>query len=641
MSKLLATRFGGLYLYGMLFVALSCAIRVMLFVKAFDVLEPSPAALLRIFATGFFYDVVAGSFFVVLFTLYLMFLPERLFRHALHRWFFQGIFFLALYLLVFDGVSEWIFWDEFGVRYNFIAVDYLVYTQEVIGNIRQSYPVPLLLLVILVITGVIFFFVGRHLAPSLAATSTFRQRAIHGLAILAAPVIFYLGVDHSLAESIRNRYHAELAKNGIYALFSAFLNNELEYDRFYLRHEEREVFARTRALLTTPNATPASQDPLDITRSVRYEGPEKRLNVIYLTIESMSAEYLGLFGNRSGLTPNLDRLARESLTFTNVYATGTRTDRGMESIVLSVPPTPGRSKVKRPNNEELFSVGFLFQKRGYDTRFIYGGYGYFDNMNYFFGHNGFGVVDRTHLDPSEITMENVWGVADEDLFRRTIKEADRAHGAGLPFFHFVMTTSNHRPFTYPDGRIDIPSPGGREGGVKYTDWAIGDFLKQARSRPWFKDTLFVIMADHCAGSAGKTELPVARYHIPVMIHSPGHIPPRFEDLLTSQIDITPTVLGLLNWSYESRFFGQDILRSTPEGRRAFIGTYQKLGLITGDRLTVLSPLQKSSFYRFERGVGRERQELLSEVDGVGLQNAIALYQSANIMRLQGMDKKIP
>ncbi|MBF0341737.1 MAG: sulfatase-like hydrolase/transferase [Magnetococcales bacterium] len=642
--RLLASRFGGLHLFILLFLAISLVIRLVLAVKAGDTLEINPLGWLLVLASGLFYDFLAALYFSIPFVLYLTLLPDRIFAHPLHKVFFHLFYLVALYILLFDGVAEWIFWDEFGVRFNFIAVDYLVYTQEVIGNIRQSYPVPVLLGAIGAVTLLAGWRIHRAgwLESSFAAITTLRQRLRHAAWFLALPLLAFAGVDQSLTEfTSKNRFHVELAKNGIYSLFSAFINNELEFETFYRKRDEKVAFARVKELLTSPHAQPVNADPLDITRRITHPGPEKRLNVVQLTIESMSAEYMALFGNTEKLTPNLDRLAHESLTFTNLYATGNRTDRGMESLVLSVPPTPGRSKVKRPDNEDLFSAGFLFRERGYDTRFIYGGYGYFDNMNYFYGHNGFDVVDRTALNPNEITHENIWGVADEDLFKRTIQEADRAYGAGKPFYFFVMTTSNHRPFTYPSGRIDIPSPGGRQGGVKYTDWAIGNFLAQAKSHPWFDDTLFVITADHCAGSAGKTELPVARYHTPLMIHAPRHVPPRMEGALTSQIDITPTVLGLLGWSYTSRFFGQDVLRSTPDSRRAFIGTYQKLGLITEDRLTVLSPQQKVSFYRFVRGVGQERQELVSKEDPVGLQDAISFYQTANAMRKKGLDKKLP
>src|SRR6185295_3498593 len=195
-------------------------------------------------------------------------------------------------------------------------------------------------------------------------------------------------------------------------------------------------------------------------------------------------------------------------------------------LALSLPPTPGQSIVRRPNNEQMFSLGSVFRSRGYDTACIYGGFGYFDNMNYFFEHNGYKIVDRASVPKSEITFGNVWGACDEDLFDWVLKEADFSYAKGKPFHHFVMTTSNHRPFTYPDGKIDIPSHTGRLGGVKYTDYAIGELLRKAREKPWFTNTLVVIVADHCASSSGKTALPVNGYAIPLFIYNPHLIQPR-------------------------------------------------------------------------------------------------------------------
>ncbi|MBF0096488.1 MAG: LTA synthase family protein [Magnetococcales bacterium] len=638
-------RFGALHLFLVLFLAMALATRILLGIKAFDTLDPSLSNLLRIAASGLLYDLLAALYFAVPLTLYLIILPDRMLHGRLHKFFFQFLFFCTIYLLYFNAVAEWIFWDEFGVRYNFIAVDYLVYTNEVIGNIRQSYPVPLLLSAILLLSLATAWLMRQHrwLASTFAATTALAARIRQGALYLLIPLLAFFTVDQGLSEVSPNRFHNELAKNGVYSLFSAFINNELPYEVFYLQHDNVQAAARVRELLlqSTDSKPLADIDPLDIARQIVNPGPEKRLNVILLTIESMSAEFMALFGNKNNLTPNLDRLAKESLTFTNLYATGNRTDRGMESLVLSVPPTPGRSKVKRPDNEDLFSTGALFKARGYDTRFLYGGYGYFDNMNYFFGHNGFEVTDRTQMEASEITHENIWGVADENLFNRTIREADRAHAQGNPFHFFVMTTSNHRPFTYPPERIDIPSPGGRQGGVKYTDWAIGAFMQQAKQRPWFDDTLFIITADHCASSAGKTELPVFRYHIPLLVHAPRHVASRFEGALMSQIDIMPTIFGLLQFSYTSRFFGQDIFQTPATARRAFIGTYQKLGMIQEERLTVLSPQQQASFYRFTRDAGKEQQKLQTERDGDGLRDAISFYQTANTMRKMRLDKKLP
>jgi phosphoglycerol transferase MdoB-like AlkP superfamily enzyme len=288
---------------------------------------------------------------------------------------------------------------------------------------------------------------------------------------------------------------------------------------------------------------------------------------------------MAAFGNKQGLTPYTDKLASEGLLFTHLYATGTRTVRGLEALTLSVPPTPGHSIVKRPDNAHLFTVGEVFKQAGYEPLYLYGGYGYFDNMTTFFAGNDYTVIDRTALKAEEVHFENVWGVADEDLYTLTLRELDRRHAAGVKFFAHVMTTSNHRPFTYPEGRIDIPSKTGRDGGVKYTDWAIGNFIERARSRPWFADTVFVIVADHTHKGRGRQELPPENYHIPLIIFAPAHVKPGRVDTLASQIDVAPTLLGLLNFSYRSKFFGHDILREGQRHPRALMANYQTVRIV--------------------------------------------------------------
>jgi phosphoglycerol transferase MdoB-like AlkP superfamily enzyme len=359
------------------------------------------------------------------------------------------------------------------------------------------------------------------------------------------------------------------------------------------------------------------------------------MNVVVIVEESMSAEYLGAFGNRSGLTPNLDRLSRESMLFTNFYATGTRTVRGLEAITLSVPPLPGESIVKRPNNEELFSWGEVMRSKGYDTKFIYGGHGYFDNMNYFYSHNGFDIVDQGDFGKDEVTFDNAWGVCDEDIFHKVIREANRSAALKKPFFSIVMTISNHRPYTYPDKRIDIPSGTGRNGSVKYADYAIGRLMEEARKEKWFDNTLFVIVADHCAGSARKYELPVKDYLIPLIIYSPSHIKPRKVETMASQIDVAPTVLGLLDFSYDSRFVGRDIMDDDAGPRRAFISTYEKLGYIEDGKLVVLSPKKEVGFYRFQ-----DKSDNLTKIPRQDklLLDALGFYQGTNILYKNGLDR---
>jgi phosphoglycerol transferase MdoB-like AlkP superfamily enzyme len=304
------------------------------------------------------------------------------------------------------------------------------------------------------------------------------------LPFVALPLLFYFAVDGRLQRFSPIVVANELAGNGLYDLCAAYRNNELDYEQFYRKLPPEEALGRLRDLIRTPEATFTGDG---IERRIAHEGPEKRLNVVLISVESLSAEYMALFGGTQGITPELDALASRSLAFMNVYATGTRTVRGLEALSLSVPPTPGQSILRRPHNEDLFSLARVFNSKGYESKYLYGGYGQFDNMNYFFGHNGYAVVDRTALKPSEIDLETIWGVADENLYTLGLREMDRTAGQGKPFFVHLMSTSNHRPFLYPPGRIDIPSGESREGAVKYTDYAIGKFLRDSRSKPWFRN----------------------------------------------------------------------------------------------------------------------------------------------------------
>ena len=411
-----------------------------------------------------------------------------------------------------------------------------------------------------------------------------------------------------------NNYLSELSKNGLYNLFSAFNHNALDYPELY----------KTRDIQTGLNNLSKYIDgSTTFTRNIKASGPKKDYNIVLITVESLSSEFIGVDYDKIPLTPVLTDLIKKSLYFNNFYATGTRTIRGLEAISLSTPPLPGQSILRRKDNENLFSIASVLNKENYDTKFIYGGYGYFDNMNYFFSNNGFKIWDRNNIPKDEVTFSNVWGISDEDLYLQAINQADNSYKDKKKFFSLIMTTSNHRPYTYPDGKINIPSKSNRQGGVKYTDYAIGEFLKIARTKPWFDNTIFIITADHCAGSAGKTALPPEKYHIPLFIYAPKIIQPGIINKMASQIDIAPTILSLLNISYKSQFFGSDIL--SKDYQNAFISTFQKLGYIEKNKLIVLTPGKMSKTYNISKNnditeAEKEDKELTNR--------AIDYYQSA-------------
>jgi phosphoglycerol transferase MdoB-like AlkP superfamily enzyme len=562
------------------FLAFNGLVRVALALLERDASVLAPSRLLPALAIGLLFDAGVAAYLLAPLALLLWAWPSRLggLRPAL------GAALLALAaLMAFVAAAELVFWNEFSARFNFIAVDYLVYTNEVVGNVRESYDMAPILGGIAVTALVLWIVLARGTAGALGGAQRVHRAA--ALLWLAAPVVSYAVLDARYQEFSVDAHANELAGDGYFDFAHAFWANEIDYERFYPTLPDERARAELARDLS-PAAPPGS--PLPFEREVASRGPERRLDVVLVSVESLSAEFLGAFGGR-GLTPNLDRLASEGLLFTNVYATGTRTVRGLEALALSVPPTPGHSIVKRPGCAGLFTAGEVFRQKGYETLFLYGGYGYFDNMNAFFGGNGYAVVDRTALSSDQIHHENVWGVADEDLFDLVLRELDRRHAAGKRFFAHVMTTSNHRPFTYPEGRIDIPPRSGREGGVKYTDWAIGRFIEEARKRPWFEDTLFVIVADHTHRGRGRTDLPVDSYHIPLIVYAPRHVAPARVDTLASQIDVAPTIFGLLGFAYRSRFFGQDVLRDGPAHPRALLANYQTVGLYEDGLVVELKP----------------------------------------------------
>jgi phosphoglycerol transferase MdoB-like AlkP superfamily enzyme len=268
----------------------------------------------------------------------------------------------------------------------------------------------------------------------------------------------------------------------------------------------------------------------------------------------------------------------------------------------------------------------VFADKGYEPIYIYGGYGYFDNMEHFFGSNGYTFIDRSAItDKADIHYENIWGVADEDLFTLTLRELDKRHAARRPFFAHVMTTSNHRPYTYPAGRVDIAPGTGAGGAVKYTDWALGDFIERARTRPWFDDTVFVIVADHCAAARGKTDLPLDRFHIPMIIYAPKHIQPARIETIASQIDVPPTILSLLNFSYVSRFFGQDILTEGKTHQRALMANYQTVGYYEHGLLVELRPQRRVRVVDVATG----KEATPSDLTRHYTDEAIGYYQAAS------------
>ena len=610
-------------------------IRLLLGVRFYSELSWSPLDLLRTFLLGLVYDASAGVFFCLPLA-FVFLLPAKVLSTDWGKRLGKLLVFLLNGFMVGSGVTLFFYFQEFHTCFNFIAVDYLIYSSEMLGTIQESFPLGIIVPVMLVITlGITWLQLRRReFIPKVRDWRHFVTAV--GFVALVPAVAAALPQSAWRLQVAVDKINQELAGNGPYEFVRAYFTNELDYDSFYAKETDTTVLRqRLRSEVKGNNEVLLGDN--GVTRRVENQNEltGKKPNVVLITVESFSADYAGFLGFANSLTPNLDEVAQKSLSFTRLYATGTRTVRGLEALSLSVPPTPGQSIVRRQDNSNMESLGDAFRQNGYQSDFIYGGYGYFDNMNDFFAGNGYTVKDRKDIPEEEIHDETVWGVPDEILFDQVLKSLDEHQAKGEPAFEMVLTTSNHRPFKFPEGRVDAPQ-GVRNSVVRYTDWAIKDFLDKAAKKPWFDNTVFVIVADHQALAAGKADLPINRYHIPCLIYAPKLIKAGQCNRLMSQIDVGPTLLGLLGMSYTSRFFGHDVFQVPESEDRAFISTYQLLGLVKDDQLTILSPNQGVKSYRIDDWSKADYTPITTSEEM--RQQAVSWYQGANMLYHEGLLK---
>ncbi|MDB6057849.1 MAG: Sulfatase, partial [Verrucomicrobiales bacterium] len=322
------------------------------------------------------------------------------------------------------------------------------------------------------------------------------------------------------------------------------------------------------------------------------------------------------------------KLSTEGFFFDNVYADGNRTVRGFEGVLSSFPPLPGDSIVKRDHSENVETIARVLKRDGYDTMFLYGGRGVFDGMRAFTVQNGY---DRfiEQKDFSNPTFTTIWGVCDEDLYNRTLEELKKSSATQKPFLATVLSVSNHKPYLYPPGRIaEDPRAQKREHAVKYTDWALGQFFDAAKKEPFWTNTVFVVVADHGARVYGKQTIPIHSYEIPLLVLGPAAVnsPSRHSEL-GCQLDVAPTILGLIGRPYQSMFYGRDLLKNG--NRFAVLNHNRDIGMYRDGHLVVLN-LKGGVEYFLGEPKGEDMK--LSPADAVDVElehDAIALFQTAD------------
>lgn len=551
----------------------------------------NPLRLIALLAIGLIFDVLAALTAVVpLVFLLSVFRLRWLSRPWVLRLFLTAVFFL----FCFDLFVQYFFFEEYGARYNHLALDYLMYPDEVFGNIFASYNVPLFLGIALLLGMAIAWPMSIGVHPSTAVRTWRNRLAGAGASALLLVILWVVWTLAPFSLGV-NRVPAELALNGWAQLIRAYMTSHLDYEAYYAMVSPDDARARVARLVDQP--VPADGLTRHFVPRGRVAG--EPLDVVVVMEESLGSSFSARFGGETDqpVTPELDRWSHEGLALTNLIANGNRTVRGMEGILCSFLPLPGDSVVKRDRSENVASIARLLSARGYQTTFFTGGYGLFDNVKTFMTTNGYQEFVEQPDYPSD-AFRTVWGVADEFVFDEMINRQKQANQQGRRWFGTVITGSNHKPFDVPPGRVSWPPDASRRrGAVLYADWALGYYLTRAKQEGLLEHTVILIVGDHGARVYGAEEIPVTSYRVPAMFLSPD---PAFRGVtierLASQVDLAPTLLSLAGVEYDAPFFGRDLLGLPAEGGRAFVNHNRSIGMLTDTALVVLSLHRGLGYY---------------------------------------------
>lgn len=510
-------------------------------------------------------------------------------------------------LVVFESFVEYFYFEEFDARFNNIAVDYVLYPHEVVGNVFESYDVPLFVALALACGALAAWWSSRWLPELPSASAAWRERVRRaGLGLLvslsAAGALLVLPREVSA-----NRVVNELAASGPVQLVRAYWSADLDYALYY-RTLPLDV-ARPRAARVLGHAEwPTAGQPSTRTSPSIARGTPSQ--VVVVLEESLGSDFVGSLGAaKSPCTPELDRWSTEGLWFRNLIATGNRTVRGLEGVLCSFVPLPGDSLVKRPAAGQVATLASVFRATGFDTAFFYGGYGVFDSMKPFMLRNGYQEFVEQPDFPDE-AFRTIWGVADEYIFDALVERQLAQRERQRPLFATLLSVSNHKPYRVPPGRPGSEGEPSRTGAVRYADWCLGRYLQRLRDTGLLDDTLVLIVGDHGARVYGAEEIPTRSYRIPALfVGGPTALGGQRIERLCSQIDLAPTLLELCGIAVDAPFFGRSVLGLPDRGGRAFVQHNRDVGLLVDDALVVLRLQNGLAIYRRE-GLASDSFELV-------------------------------
>lgn len=548
--------------YALVLLGLLSMARIALVAWQYDRVDTLENAI-RVMAFGLRFDIILICLLWAIPAILLLLLPASPLLGGAIKIFARAWFFLTSLVIIFLEISTPAFIDQYDTRPNRIFFEYLETPVEVITTALYQYPWHFVAAAILMsLLCLLLNRVDSALFRGLAPMRWWMRLLLLPLLVL----LLFIGVrssfDHrpanaSIAAFTNDQLVNKLGLSSAYTVLSALYNlSAEESDRVaygHMRAEQMLQLVRQASLIPQQNFV---DDPLSTWH--RQQAVDRgKPNLVIILEESLGAGFVGKLGG-IGVTPEIDKLAEQGLWFTQLYATGIRSARGIEAVISGFPPSPSRSVIKLGLAQQNFAtLASILKQQDYETQFLYGGESHFDNMAGFFLANGFDQVTDQN-DYAEPLFRATWGVSDEDLFIRLDQQLMQASES--PQFMLAFSSSNHSPFEFPDGRIELHDAEKNtvNNAVKYADFALGQFFRQARTRPYWGNTYFLLVSDHDTRVFGAALVPINKFHIPGLIIGPG-IKPASYDRLASQIDLAPTLLDMMGISSSHPFIGHNLL----------------------------------------------------------------------------------
>lgn len=588
------------YMIGIFFLG-----RLALFTLYFDKVQNTDASYWLTFLYGIRIDTITASLLLVVPMLLLTLTPSKL--KQIVNIFLKYYFLVVISALIYMEIATFPFLAQYDVRPNYLFVEYLEYPKEVFSMIFADYKLELSLAFVM-ISGFIYLYL-KNFKENLNSIFdvTYKKRFLLFLLIL---IVLFMGIRSSFghrpanisdAMYSSNRMLNEITKNSIYSVgYAIYVNakhGSKKIVKQYGKMNITEAIARVEKRLNIDSLD--KELPLNRVEKTHFKR-EKSKNLVIFLQESLGYQFVEVVGGEKGITPNFNRLSKESILFKDLYSNGTRSVRGIAGTVAGNFSIPGKGVVKRNKSQnDYFTVAKLLKPYGYHTSFIYGGESRFDNMKSWFLGNGFDeIIDEEKF--KKPSFVGTWGVCDDEVVQRANSEYKKLYAKNKKFASVIFSTSNHAPFDYPDGKIKLIDGVAKKSvknAIKYADFAIGKFIELAKKEDYYKDTIFVVVADHNVRVYGDDMVPVDMFQIPAMILGKD-IKPFVYDKLATQPDLLATVLDLVGIDFKYPIMGHSIF-SDKKQNITFMQFNTYYALRKDNKVAILRPNKKPITFKYE------------------------------------------